>query len=51
LTSNAFDKANDKQYHIKDGTISSVGMSEKLNGAFVAGFSLSEKLREPKKKK
>ena len=36
---------------MKGGTISSVGMSEKLNGAFVAGFSLCKKLREPKKKK
>jgi hypothetical protein len=50
LTSNAFDKANDKQYHIRDGTISSVGMSEMLNDAFVARFSLCEKLLSRRKR-
>jgi hypothetical protein len=50
LTSNAFDKANDKQYHLKDGTISSVGMNEKLNGAFVARLSLFEKLLSRRKR-
>ena len=51
LTSNVFDKANDKQYHIRDGAISSVGMSEKVKGVFVARFSLFERLLSRRKKK